>query len=148
MNHTCIDTSIQALHGLVTTKFEAEEPDVDVLDGPSIDDIGQDVVAIGISAEDLTSDSSLETAGLGTDRETFDLVCLVRSWNGDSALEPRRARAFQIFRSIADLIKLDPRLGNAVARARIVGISYNPARLPEGAVASLTFRVRIEAFTS
>jgi len=96
----------------------------------------------------MSAESSFEYAGLETDRETFDLVCLVRSWTGDPELGPRRARAFAIFRSIADLIKADPRLGGTCARARIAGISYTPARLPEGAIASLTFRVRIEAFTS
>lgn len=148
MSNTVIDTAIEALFELVSIKFLGHHPEVDVLDGPSIDDIGQDVVAIGISAEDLSMDSSFEIAGLCTDRETFDLVCLVRSWTGDADLSARRARCFELFRSIAELIKSDPRLGNTVARARIAGISYNPARLPEGAVASLTFRVRIEAFTS
>ncbi len=148
MDQTCIDVALDTFYNLVKVKFLGAHPDVDVLDGPSIDDIGQDVVAIGISAEDLSMDSSFETAGLRTDRETFDLVCLVRSWNGDADLAPRRARAFELFRSIGEIVKTNPRLDNTVARARIAGISYTPARLPEGAVASLTFRVRIEAFTS
>lgn len=147
MARTCIPAATMALYNIVESVFRNTHPDVDVLFGPSIDDIGQDIVAIGIAADDASMDSSLEIAGLQTDRETFDLVNMVRSWNGDPELEGRVTRAFELFEEVAALITADPRLNKTVARARITNISYLPSRLPEGAVATVTFRVRIEAFT-
>lgn len=147
MAATCIPTSTVALYNMVRSVMSTTQPDVDVLLGPSIDDIGQDVVAIGIAADDASLDSSLDIAGLRTDRETFDLVNMVRSWNGDPELEGRMSRAFELFEEVAALITADPMLNGTVARARISNISYLPSRLPEGAVATVTFRVRIDAFT-
>lgn len=148
MNYSSMDRVMEELYLMVSSHFSAAFPEVDVLDGPSIDDIGLDVVAIGISADDMSIESAQELAGLDSQRETYDLICLVRSWNGDPEMAARRSRAFELFRAIAELIKRDPRLRGACTYARIAGISYAPARLPEGAVASLTFRVRVEAFTS
>lgn len=145
---TRIPEAVTKLYELVQSRLANTQPLVDVLDGPSTEDIGQDVVAIGIAADDASMDSDVETAGLYAEMETFDLVNMVRSWTGDNDLQGRRARAFELFREVADIIKLNPKLDGVVARARITSISYMPARLPEGAVATVTFRVRIEAFTS
>lgn len=143
-----MDAALSALYDLVFNDLAHSQPDAEVLDGPSIDDVGQDVVAIGLAAEHSNVDGSFDIAGLTTEMETFDLECLVRSWTGDDDLSARRARAFELFEEVARIIKRDPSLGGAVTRARISGVSYNPARIPEGAIASVTFRVRIEAFTS
>lgn len=143
-----IHDAMSALYELVNTTFKRTQPDCEVLDGPSTDDVGQDVVAIGITAEDSTIDGNVDIAGLYVEMETFELECLVRSWTGDSDLSARRARAFELFEEVATIIQGNPTLGDAVARARISGVRYHPARLPEGAVAAVTFKVRIEAFTS
>lgn len=145
---SAIDAAMTALYDLVSTTFAHTQPDCEVLDGPSTDDIGQDVVAIGITAEDSTTDGQVDFAGLRAEMETFDLECLVRSWTGDGDLTVRRARAFELFEEVAAIIKGNTTLDGAVTRARISTINYNPARLPEGAVATVTFKVRIEAFTS
>lgn len=148
MDVTIIDAAIDKLYELVSTRFAITQPDVDVLDGPSIDDVGQDVVAIGISADENSMDSDLQIADLGGgNMETFDLVNMVRSWTGDDDLPQRRARALELMREVAEIIRDNPRLDRTVARARVRAISYQPTRLPEGAVATVTFRVRIEAFT-
>jgi hypothetical protein len=52
-----------------------------------------------------------------------------------------------MYERMANIIVGNPTLDQTVAMARISGVSYFPARLPEGAVASVTFRVRIDAFT-
>lgn len=147
-NLTVIPEVITKMIELVGGHFAHADPLVDVLDGPSVDDVGQDVVAIGISVDDNSLDSNFQTAGLRAEQETFDLVCMTRSWNGDADLAPRRERAFELYRAIAEIISSNPRLDRTVARARIMGVSYAPTRLPEGAIATVTFRVRIEAFTS
>lgn len=144
---TVIPDSIEALWLMVATQFQVTQPEVDVLDGPSIEDFGRDVVAIGIAMDEAEQDSSFDVAGLETDRETFDMVCMVRSWTGDPELSERRRRAFQLFEEITAIIKSDPKLKGTVARARVSNVAYMPARLPEGALATVTFRVRIDAFT-
>lgn len=148
MATSAFPAAINNLFRIVRVQFNVTQPLVDVLDGPSTEDIGQDIVGIGIAADDASMDSDLTTAGLYTDLETFDVVNMVRSWNGDNDLQGRRARAFELFQEVATIIKSNPTLDGAVTRARINSVSYTPARLPEGAVATVTFRVRIEAFTS
>lgn len=146
--HTTLDAAVLKLVELITGVFSIEDPDAEVFDGPSVDDVGQDVVAIGLTASDATTDAEVQIAGLMTDRETYEIECLVRSWTGDEDLSARRARAFGMYERVAKIIVGNPTLDNTVAMARISGVSYFPARLPEGAVASVTFRVRIDAFTS
>lgn len=143
-----IASAIDSLISLVDSEVRATDPDVDVLDGPDVDDVGRDVIAIGISGEDFNTDADVIHAGLGTHRETYDLICMVRSWSGDSELAPRRLRAFQLFHIVSRVVRSNPQLNGTVAHARISSVTYAPARLPEGAVASVTFRVRIDAFTS
>lgn len=145
--YTTLDVAVLKLVELITGLFSVEDPDVEVLDGPSVDDVGQDVIAIGLTASDATTDAEVQIAGLLTDRETYEIECLVRSWTGDDDLPARRAKAFEMYERVAKIIVGNPTLDRTVARARISGVSYFPARLPEGAVASVTFRVRIDAFT-
>lgn len=142
-----LDAAISKLYQLVSTTLAITQPDVQVLDGPDIVDVGQDVIAVGITADDSIVSADYPTAGLVVQAETYDLECLVRSWNGDPDLAARRARAVQLFEEVARLVKGNPTLDQTVARARIVRADYHPLRLPEGAVATLSFRVRIEAFT-
>jgi hypothetical protein len=145
--YTTLDAAVLKLVELCTGVFSIEDPDVEVLDGPSVDDVGQDVLAIGLTASDSTTDAEIQIAGLMTDRETYEIECLVRSWTGDDDLPSRRARAIGMYERVAAIIVGNPTLDKTVAKARISGVSYFPARLPEGAVASVTFRVRIDAFT-
>lgn len=145
---TVVDVAMVALYNLVSSQMALIEPDVLVLDGPSVDDVGQDVIAIGLTAEQAVTDAAEEVRGLYVQQETFDLECLVRSWTGDDDLPARRTRAFGLLRGVAAIIRGHSDLGGSVTRARLSGVSYHPARLPEGAVASVTFKVRIEAFTS
>lgn len=148
MVNTVIDTALTALVQILTTNMANIDPDVQVLDGPSIDDVGRDVIAIGMTAESTSTDATERIAGLAVVHETFDVECLVRSWNGDHDLSSRRHRAFQILDEVMGIVHDDNTLGGAVTRARLARTDYHPSRIPEGAVASVTFRIRIEAFTS
>lgn len=144
---SAINTSLAALFA-VTTRAFVLQPDVQVMDGPSDDDVGMDVVAIGLTAETDVTDAVENIAGLETYLEVFDLLCLVRSWTGDDDLAARRTRAFALLDVVVAAVAADPTLDGTVTRARVSNVSYHPARIPSGAVASVTFRVRIEAFTS
>lgn len=148
MAHSCIPAAVDALYDLVDAQMRVFDEDVQVLDGPSTDDIGRDIVAVGISVDDNSMDADLEPAGLATYRESFDLTNMVRSWTGDNDLQARRLRAFELYEEVAKVVKANPRLNDTVAWARIATVSYLPSRLPEGALATVTFRVRIDAFTS
>lgn len=148
MATSSMPSAVDALYDLVDAQMRVFDEDVQVLDGPSLDDIGRDIVAIGVSMDDNSTDADLQAAGLETRQETYDLVNMVRSWTGDNDLSARRARAFELFEEVAKVIKANPRLNGTVAYARISSVSYLPSRLPEGAVATVTFRVRVDAFTS
>ncbi len=145
--YSTLNAAVLKLVELITGVFAVEDPDTEVFDGPSVDDVGQDVVAVGLTASDATTEAEVQRAGLVTDRETYEIECLVRSWTGDDDLSARRAKAFEMYERVAKIIVGNSTLDGVVAQARISGVSYFPARLPEGAVASVTFRVRIDAFT-
>lgn len=142
-----LDTALSKLYNLIFTTLAITQPDCEVLDGPSVDYVAQDVIAVGITADDSMVTADYLTAGLASVAETYDLECLVRSWNGDPDLAGRRARAVQLFEEVTKILKGNPTLDGVVSRARITQAQYHPIRLPEGAVATLSFRVRIEAFT-
>lgn len=148
MSYSALATGISAFVQILTDHFATTDPQVQVLDGPTVDDIGQNIVAVGITGEDFHVESNLLNAGLMTNQETFELWSMVRSWTGDEDMALRRARAFGIFDVISDLVKEYPDLNGTVARAQIDRVDYLPSRLPEGAVASVNFRLRIDAFTS
>ena len=120
--------------------------DTQVVDGPPLDWARAKLLAVGISMQDLTVESSTADAGLGSRREQADVTCLARSASGDSALAPRRAEAFAIVAEVEAALASDRKMGGTVNRARLVDSIYTPARTSQGTAAEVEFRIRVDAY--
>jgi hypothetical protein len=123
-------------------------PDVRVIDGQPVEDVGLEVICIGMTAEDLATDGTVFDAGLYVTEENFDINCLIRVWNGGTDLVSLRTRAVELFEIVKEQVRGNPTLKGAVTRARVASISYSPLRLPEGSVVNMAFRVRCRTLTS
>lgn len=139
--------AIDKLVELFEVGFRLEYPNTQVLDGPEIDDIGTDVVAVGLNAEDLATTATVSFAGMEARQERLDINCLIRSWTGDPDLAERRRVAFAMFDLAREIVRTNHTLGGVVTHAYLAGYSYLPSRLPEGAVATIAFSIRIDALT-
>lgn len=120
--------------------------DVQVVDGPPIDYLRPDVIAVGVSTEDLSVESETADAGLRARRERVDVTCLARSWTGDADLAPRRVRAFAMVTAVETVLADDPTVGGSVTRARLTSAVYTPVRNREGVGAFVEFRIQVDAF--
>lgn len=118
-----------------------------VVDGPALENTSRpDVLAVGISTEDLSVETEKTDVGLGPRRERADVTCMALSWTGDAALAPRRAQAFAAMSAVEDVLRADPTVTGTVTRARVMGAVYTPGRDAKGCGASVEFRIRVDAF--
>lgn len=120
---------------------------VQVVDGPPVESTtAREVVAVGISTVDVSVESNLTDAGLGSRRDGIDVPCMVRVWSGDAALPPLRDRAFALLAAVEAVLAADRTVGGTVTRARVMSLVYNPIRGPEGTAVELEFPIRVDAF--
>ena len=145
--------SASTLPGFITALVAALEAapalsGVQVIDGPPVKYARQDAVAVGLTTEDLSVESTTGDAGLVARREQVDVNCLARSWSGDDDLTARRGRVFSIIEAVGAVLAADPTVGGTVTRARLAGLVYSAARTGEGTGCMVEFRVRVDAFTS
>lgn len=137
-----------ALDGLVDL-FTRDRVSKQVVDGPTAQDIKGDVVAVGVSPLEPADVESSETpAGPRSVSETFDVVCVARSWSGNDSLKAQRTRTYALISAVKKSLKDNPTLGGAVFDARFVGSSYLPWRTDQGQlVVDVPFRIRVRAFS-
>lgn len=127
----------------------AASPDLSgaqVIDGPPVEYVRPDAVAVGLTTEDLSVESSRVDAGLGKRREAADVNCLARSWTGNDDLPAARGRAYALIAAVAAALAADPTVGGTVVRARIGRQVYSAARTREGTGAFVEFQIRFDAF--
>lgn len=143
-----LDDAITNLHALIFSHMAQIEPDVRVIDGQPVEDISQQAVVIGMTAEELATEGSLSDAGLYATEEAFDINCLIRVWDGGTDLVSLRSRAVMLFEIVKEQIRANQTLKGAVTRARVASVAYSPMRMPEGSVVNMAFRVRCRTLTS
>lgn len=126
-------------------------PGVQVLDGQPTTDTEPDVLAIGFTGSpgEPVVEATEERAQLAAspDRERYDVTGLASSWIGDDDAKKARDRAFELLETFAAEIRRDSTLGGLVLSARLAVIAFAPEQTSQGAVATVRFSVRIDAFT-
>lgn len=132
----------------LTTQLGTALDGVQVVDGPPVKYIRAECVAVGITTEDASVESSTAQAGLRASRETVDVINLIRVWSGNSDLTPLRTRAYALLDAIDQHLRTDPTVAGTVAYARLIGHVYTPARTDEGVGVFLEPRIRVDAFPS
>ena len=143
-----LDDAITNLHALISGHLSQIEPDVRVIDGQPVKDISQQAVVIGMTADELATEGTMNDAGLYISEETYDINCLIRVWDGGTDLVPLRSRAVDLFNIVKEQVRANQTLKGAVTRARVASVAYSPMRLPEGSVVNMSFRVRCRTLTS
>jgi len=118
---------------------------VTVVNGPPVEDVPGDVLAIGLSRDTAGAFSTKEWESLATQRETITVTCMILCWSGDSDITPLQTRAFNILDWVETGLVRDRCLGGVAATSRISNVNYLPARAPEGAEVVVEFRVRIDS---
>jgi hypothetical protein len=118
---------------------------VQVVNGPPVDAIDLDVLAVGLSRDSTGAFSTIQPEGLMTQRETIMATCMILCWSGDPDLTPLQTRAFNILDWVEANLARDRRLGGVAADSRIANVTYTPALAPEGAEVVVEFRVRIDS---
>lgn len=124
----------------------AELGGVQVLDGPEAKWPEGDLIAVGLSPEDLTTPAQRVPAGLVATSDSADITCLARSWTGDTLIKPRRDRAYQLLDIATALVEADRTLGGACSHAEVTGSLYVPAQTNRGVLTDVVFTVRAALF--
>lgn len=132
----------------LTASLTAALGGVQVVDGPPVKYIRAECVAVGITTEDASVESTTAQAGLRASRESVDVINLIRVWSGNSDLTPLRVRAYQLLDVVDQQLRADPTVADTVAYARLIGHVYTPARTEEGVGVFLEPRIRVDAFLS
>lgn len=142
---------MQALPGFLDTltgHLTAALDGVQVVDGPPVTYIRNECVAVGITTEDASVESTTAQAGLRATRDTTDVINLVRVWSGNTDLAPVRDRAYVLLDTVDTYLRSDPTVGGTVGWARLVGCVYTPVRNDDGVGVFLEPRIRVAAFPS
>lgn len=142
---SALPATLDALVALFTSAL----PGVQVVDGPVTQDVRGSVVAVGLAPQDPTpADASEVAAGLRVRRESFDVLCLARSWSGNDAVKAQRDRTFELVAGVKAALNADRTLGGVVLGAEFAGFSYVPWRTERAQlVVDVTFRVSVDALS-
>lgn len=142
-------SAVPATLDALVALFRARLTGTQVVDGPPTTDVAGDVVAVGLAPEGPTDVQSTEQiAGMGAVRESFDVLCVARSWSGGDDVKAQRDRTYRLFAAARAAVAADESLGGVVTRARLSGSSYRPWRNERGQlVVDVTFRIAVDSFT-
>jgi hypothetical protein len=150
---SAIPAAIEALVALWTTAF-ADDP-VTVVDGPPLNDqTGADYLYVGWQlGQDVGAEMAQDFASAGARRrdETFDILCQVDCWTGDSDVPARRARAFDVLAAVEDSLRATsanptaPNLRNAVLWSHLTQGLLVQRNTDQGVAVQIPFRVSCRA---
>jgi hypothetical protein len=140
---SAVPAAIEALIAKLEDRFGRS---VAVIDGPPVQLATGDLVAVGLGPDDVAAVESTSTiAGLRGARESFPVLCLARSWSGNTSVRDQRTRTYLLIDAVREELEGDPTLGRAVTRARFAGDTYMPWRHEGGAlVVDVPFVVAID----
>ncbi len=117
-----------------------------VLDGPEAAWPTREFLVVGLSPEDLMVPATRLPRGPESTPESADITCMIRSWTGDTAIRPRRDRAYQILDTVMALLAGNPTLGGACGYAEVTGSIYAPSQTQSGVVVDVIFVIRATSF--
>ena len=137
-----------ALDGLVAVlSASAALRGVQIFDGQPTTDTPKDFIAVGFSEDGPAVSFNHSPAGLGNARraETFDITCVVSSWNGGTNAATVRNRAFAMFSACEAAIRAGGTLNASVLFAQVVQGSVTQMQTEQGAVCDVEFSVSVES---
>lgn len=127
-------------------------PDVQVVDGPPTEMLEGDVIFIGftgVPGEPTVTDARTRRQYTPTrDSEAYDVACLISAWpGGDTDMKAARDRAYELLDAMAEMLAGAPQMDGLVKRVRISSGTLLPEQTTNGAVATLSVTVHVDADT-
>lgn len=147
-----LSTVPHVLSSLVDLVSAAADDDTEVLYGQPDHEVEGDVIVIaftGVANEAAVEDTrSVEELTRERDRERYEVTCMLSSWMGsDTDLKAVTERAFELLDLVGSVVAADQTLGQTCMRARVGFNALAPTQTQDGAVATIQFRVSVDAFT-
>jgi hypothetical protein len=123
---------------------------VTICDGAALEDVADDVVAVGLAPDDVDIDAETMTTTIGDGLgEDYEIMCVVRSWVGGGQIRPRRLRAFELLTAVHDTLRANRKLAvdgsPTVIHAHISRWKYLPIVAQSASVVSLVFWIHCSA---
>jgi hypothetical protein len=145
-----VSTLPAALDALLQALGLALPDKVQLIDGQPIR-TDPDIIAIGFNGEPetemITTTRRRADRGGRSDSETHDISCIASSWRGDTDPKLVRDRAFELIDLVAAELARDRTLDRTVARAYLTVSGVAPVQTTKGAMCTVRFTIRIDAFT-
>lgn len=143
-------STVPAVLDALVAAVAAALPGVQVIDGPPGVELAADTVMIGFTgvpgAAAVTEARTRQQYASSPDTESYDVACLVSSWpGGDTSTKDARDRAYALVDGMASAVT--DRLGGLVKRARLSAATLVPEMTTDGAMATVTVTVHIDADT-
>jgi hypothetical protein len=135
-------------------KLATELPDVQVLDGPPVVELGNKGVAIGWAVDRLAVEMDKQTEGLqsgglgGGDGIRYDINCMTWVRTGDSDMKAIRDTCYEQLNAVEQFLQNDRRLGGIVTRASMRLVDYDQLQSQEDSWGTAAFVITCNAFTS
>lgn len=142
-------STIPAVLDALVASWTVALPDVQVVDGQPLTS-EPDIVCVGFTG--IPGEPSVEATedrgqlAATPDRERYDITCLASALRGETDAQAVRRRAFEMVEAIRADLQRDPTLGGVVMSARLAVLSLMGQQTADGAEATVTFTVRIDAF--
>lgn len=144
---TSIPEVLDALTAIWKTAQPAGLRADQVHDGPVVEYIGTEGVAVGASAEDLSVEFSLPSTDLGGGYgERASITCLAWAGSGDTRMKPLRDRVDAVVDALEQALAADRTLGGVVARAEIASGVLSQQQTGRGALVRAEVRVNVTRF--
>lgn len=140
----------QVITGLLEVLAEAL-PDAQILDGPAVQDLENDTLAIGVGDPAVIVNRRGEPGFGGRITETGDVVCVISCWDGDVSVAKKRRRAVAMLTTIEATLRDNPHLvcetypDGAVDDCWIGDAGELLQRQQAGALVALGFTIHYEA---
>lgn len=153
MSTSAVPAAIDAL--LTLCRTSPSLADVAISDGPVTTDLSEpDRLFIGWAPEDTTAATSVQdfaSAGARRRDEDFAILGYVESRSGDTDLQARRTRVYQVLAAIETLLRATdaqpdaPTLNQTVLWAHLTDTALSQPQTSDGALAGIRFTVTCRA---
>lgn len=147
-------TTVPAVLDALVQRWTLAVPDALVADcQPPRDFDAEDLILVGFTgtpgAVSVTNTLDVAEMSATTDRETYEITCMVSAWRGvdDDNIKVVRDRAYEMVDLIAAALTQDPRLGGLVMLTRLSTSTLAQYFTNDGASADVQVVVHVDAFT-
>jgi hypothetical protein len=141
---TAIPEVLDALTAIWKTAQPAGLRPNQVYDGPVVEYVGTEGVAVGASAEDVSVEFAQPATDVGGGSgERATVTCLVWAGSGDTVFKPLRDRVDAVIDALEQALSADRSLGDVVSHAWLTSGTVSQLQTGRGALVRAEIRVTV-----